>query len=103
MKRRAGVLDRMDGADVGVIEGAAARASRWKRSSAGRSRVILRQQELEGDAAPELGVVRLVGDPHAATADGADDPVMKDGRPRRQRHAGVIIVAYPGTPGVRNH
>ena len=56
----------------------AARASRWKRSSAARVLRPSRRQELERHGAPEPRVLGLVDDAHAAAAE-LGDAVVRDG------------------------
>ena len=84
--RAVGLFDRVDRADVGMVEragGAGLALKPLERRAIARE---LRGQELQRDAAAQPGVVRLVDDAHAAAADRTHDPVVEDGRPRRQRH-----------------
>ncbi len=58
----------------------AARASRSNRSSIGASLRELRREKLHGDASPEARVLGLVHDTHAAGAELAHDPVVRNRR-----------------------
>ena len=63
---------------LGWLSAEAARASRWKRSTACGSLRHLGRQELQGDASAEAQVLRLIHDAHAAPAQLLEDPVVRD-------------------------
>ena len=98
----AALADLVDGADVRVIE------------DRGRTRLMgeplpglgvvneLRGQELEGDGAPELEVVRFVDDTHPAASDLADDAVLlRDHAPYGQASGGRLDGFRNGGRGFR--
>ena len=69
---------------------AAARASRWNRSSSFGSRSPCGAQDLQGHAAAQRLLLGLVDDAHAAPADLADDPVVPQLLQRRGGAAGLL-------------
>ena len=64
---------------LGWFSAEAARASRWKRSSAWASCGDVFGEELEGDEAAELDVFGLVDHAHAAAAEFFEDAIVRDG------------------------
>jgi hypothetical protein len=71
-------VDVEDRADVGMLKrGGGPRLALEALESFGVFREIVRQ-ELQGDAPPELQILRLVDDSHAAAAELAEDPVVRD-------------------------
>src|SRR5580692_2036509 len=73
------VIDFIDGADIGVVEGG--RSLRFA-LEAGQSLRILRnlvRQELQGYKAVQLYVLSFVHHTHAAAAELLDDPIVRDG------------------------
>ena len=73
------MIDLVDRADAGMVEGRGGPGLALKAFEHGRVLRHLRRQELDGDVPAELGVLRLVDDAHAATAELRGDLVVRDG------------------------
>ena len=72
------LVDLVDGADAGVVEGGGGAGLALEALERGRVPRHLRGQELERDVAAELRVLGLVDDAHAAAAELRRDPVVRD-------------------------
>ena len=73
------LVDRVDGADPGVVERRGRARLALEALEGGRVGGELGGQELERDVPAELRVLGLVDDAHAAAAELRDDPVVGDG------------------------
>ena len=75
------LLDRVDRADVRVVQRRRRARLAQEALDGGRRRRQLGRQELERDDPAEAEILGLVDDTHAAGAETIDDPVMRDGLP----------------------
>ena len=72
------LVDVVDGADAGVVEGGGRVGLPLEAFERLRVAGEVRGQELEGDETTELRILGLVDDPHAAAAQLLDDTVVGD-------------------------
>ena len=72
------LVDRVDGADAGVVQLGGGLGLALEALEGGRVPGHLRGEELEGHAASEPRVLRLVDDAHAPAAQPRRDPVVRD-------------------------
>jgi hypothetical protein len=90
------VADLVDRSDVRVIERAGrARLSQQAGSGVGMAGG-LRREELERDPAVEVRIFGQINSTHAARADVAEDPVVRDGSADHARLASPTAAEMPG-------
>ena len=73
------VFNRMDGADIGMVEGGG--GAGFPLEAFGKLGVLrhLFRKEFQGDAAPEAGIFGFIDNAHAAAGDLACDVVVREG------------------------